>query len=696
MNADSNESRVNILMVDDQPAKLLSYEAILSKLGENLIKAGSAREALDLLLKFDVAVVLLDVSMPILNGFELAAMIRQHPRFETTALIFISAVQLTDLDRLRGYESGAVDYIPVPIVPELLRAKVRVFVDLFRKTRQLERLNSELERRVAQRTAELEASTARLAESEDRFRLASDAAGAMVYDIDLRGNRPAAVHGIERIVGVGSERIPETDDWWTLRIHPDDLLEYRARLELCLTAGGAFSSEYRIRRIDGSWIDVADTAQVIHDDRGIAVRVVGAVVDITERRHAAAAMQRLLEQETAARAEAETARIEAQASNRAKDEFLALVSHELRSPLNAILGWNAILKRQPDAATQQRAAATIERNGQQQLRLIEDLMDTARIIGGKVKLTVQHLELGGVLMSAFDAVRTAAQAKRITLVPELSFDPVPILGDPDRIQQILWNLLSNAIKFTPEGGLVTVKLYRDAARACLVVSDTGIGIDPSFLPYVFDRFRQADSSASRRTGGLGLGLALVHHLVEMHGGTVEAHSDGRNQGATFTLRLPISSVRLIETGNDAGRIVGDDVLLPAVRVLVVDDDADARDFVATALGLRGATVETVDSAQNALHALAAQPAEEPFDVLVCDIAMPEMDGYTLIRHIRAMENGFGSIPAIALTAFAGDEDCAMALESGFQRHVTKPVDPGELARIIGQLLGSRRRAAPSS
>jgi signal transduction histidine kinase/ActR/RegA family two-component response regulator len=560
----TDDDRVNILMVDDQPGKLLSYEAILSGLGENLVKASSAREALDFLLKLDVAVVLLDVSMPELDGFELAAMIRQHPRFEKTAIIFISAVLMTEFDRLRGYESGAVDYIPVPVVPELLRAKVRVFVDLYRKTRQLERLNDELEERVAQRTAELEASTGRLRESEET-------------------------------------------------------------------------------------------------------------------------LERLLAMETAARAEA-------QAANRAKDEFLALISHELRTPLNAILGWNTILKSMPDAAIRHRAIETIERNGKHQLRLIEDLMDTARIIGGKLRLEMQPVEMAGVVFAAFDAVRAAAEAKRIALLPDFQLDFIQISGDPDRLQQIVWNLLSNAIKFTSEGGVVTVGLRYEEPHVCLEVCDTGRGIDPDFLPYVFDRFRQADASASRRFGGLGLGLALVRHLVEMHGGTVEAASDGEGKGATFRVRLPASVVQPLQSERrpprSADRSAAGDPQLSGVRVLVVDDEPDARDLVATSLGRYGAEVVTVGSGREALDAIARRGGDAPFDVVVSDIGMPEMDGYTLIQRIRELDDVVSSVPAIAVTAYSREEDRDYALACGFQAHISKPVDMAQLAALIGSLLGS--------
>jgi PAS domain S-box-containing protein len=695
---ENDDKRVNILMVDDQPGKLLSYEVILEELGENLIKANSAREALDYLLRYDVAVVLLDVSMPELDGFELAAMIRQHPRYERTAIIFISAVLLTDFDRLRGYESGAVDYIPVPVVPELLRAKVRVFVDLYRKSWQLERLNDELEERVATRTAELEASTARLGDSEERFRRASDAAGAMVYDVDLLGERPAAVHGMERVVGLDSAVVPLTSDWWHSRIHPEDLPRHLENLERHLKAGDVYHAEYRVLRADGNWIDVEDTAQVIRDAGGAPVRLVGAVVDVTERKRAEATQQMLLEQETAARAEAETARAEAQAANRAKDEFLALISHELRSPLNAILGWSGILKTNPDAAIRQRAVETIVRNGRHQLRLIEDLMDTARVIGGKLQLEVQPVEVASIVFAAFDAVRAAAEAKQIALLPDFDVDYVQITGDPDRLQQIVWNLLSNAVKFTPEGGVVTVQLAYDDPYVRLVVHDTGHGIPRDFLPFVFDRFRQADASASRRFGGLGLGLALVRHLVELHGGTVEAHSDGEGLGARFTVRLP---ARAVQPSRDRSAVRGgatwsraDATSLAGVRVLVVDDEADARDLVATALGACGAIVEVADSGAEAIATLAGRADGTRFDVLVSDIGMPEMDGYALIRHVRAMDGaGLAELPAIALTAYASQEDRATALEAGFQAHVAKPVDSDELVAVISSLVGDAGHAA---
>jgi signal transduction histidine kinase/ActR/RegA family two-component response regulator len=572
MDKNGLDGHVNILMVDDQPSKLLSYEAILSELGENLIRAGSAREALDQMLRTDIAVVLLDVSMPELDGFELAAMIRQHPRFEKTAIIFISAILQTELDRLRGYESGAVDYIPVPVVPELLRAKVRVFVDLYRKTRQLERVNVELEERVSSRTAELEASTARLRENEE-------------------------------------------------------------------------------------------------------------------------ALQKLLAQEIEARAEAEAARAEAQAASRAKDEFLAVISHELRTPLNAILGWNSILKGNPDSSLVTRATETIERNGKQQLRLIEDLMDMARIVGGKLQLKVEAIELTSVVFAAFETVRAAALAKRIALQPEFGADAVWVTADPDRLQQVVWNLLANAVKFTPEGGSVTIKVEQDERGVCLIVRDTGIGIDPDFLPFVFDRFRQADASASRRFGGLGLGLALVRHVVEMHGGTVGVSSEGPGGGSTFTVCLPAREVgvHLPRTEVEPAADPAEAAILSGTRLLVVDDDADALEFLAFSLGSRGAHVAKASSGAEALRAVAEAEGAAPFHVVLADIGMPRMDGYELIRELRA--SGSGSLPAIALTAYSRPEDRAQAIEAGFQAHVAKPIDTEELAVLIRSLLGNTEQIA---
>jgi signal transduction histidine kinase/ActR/RegA family two-component response regulator len=390
----------------------------------------------------------------------------------------------------------------------------------------------------------------------------------------------------------------------------------------------------------------------------------------------------LLEREQEARAQAE-------AANRAKDEFLASVSHELRTPLSAMLGWSRILREGTlDATGIRRALDTIERNARAQAQLIEDLLDVSRITTGKLRLDVQWVELAPVIQAVLDTVRPAADAKEIQLQAILDPLPTAISGDPERLQQIVWNLLSNAIKFTPPGGRVQVRLERVNSHVEIIVSDTGVGIDPEFLPYMFERFRQADSSTTRRHRGLGLGLGIVRHLAELHGGTVHAESEGIGQGATFRVLLPLRAVRPAAREGArhpaATRVdVSGQPMLNALHILVVDDEEDARELIGVILSARGARVTLAASAADADRVLSS----EPVDAIVCDIEMPEEDGYAFVKRLRTKGAAQGGrVPAVALTAYARVEDRMTALLAGFDSHVPKPADAGELAAVLAVLV----------
>jgi PAS domain S-box-containing protein len=410
-----------------------------------------------------------------------------------------------------------------------------------------------------------------------------------------------------------------------------------------------------------------------------------------ERARAEEERERLLRNEQIAREEAEQA-------NRLKDEFLATISHELRTPLNAILGWSQMLQNSNlDEAAAKRALETIERNARAQNQLIEDLLDVSRIITGKLRLDVRAVDLPGVIMAAVDAARPAAEAKNIRLQTLLDPQASAISGDPDRLQQVVWNLLSNAIKFTPKNGRVQVRLERVNSHVEIVVSDTGQGIEPEFLPFVFERFRQSDGSTTRQHGGLGLGLAIVRQLVEIHGGTVSVDSAGAGQGATFIVSLPLLPVRR-EPPGDVPRVhpAAQNNLLPdcppelsGLRVLLVDDEADSRDLLNFVLESCGAQVETAGSVSEALEII----RRESFDVIISDIGMPEEDGYDLIGRIRELTNEQGgNTPAIALTAYARAEDRVRALRSGFQLHIAKPVESPELIAAVANLAGRTRKS----
>jgi PAS domain S-box-containing protein len=412
--------------------------------------------------------------------------------------------------------------------------------------------------------------------------------------------------------------------------------------------------------------------------------------EIRQRQRAEEERAQLLVQEQKARAEAENL-------NRLKDEFLSTVSHELRTPLNAILGWSQILRTQrADAATMNRALETIERNARSQAQLIDDLLDISRIITGKIRLNVHTVELLPVIEAAMDTVRPTTETKNIRLQSVLDPAAGPVLGDSERLQQIVWNLLSNAIKFTPKRGRIQVCLQRINSHVEIVVTDTGQGISAEFLPYVFERFRQADSSITRSFGGLGLGLAIVRQLVELHGGTVHADSPGEGQGATFTVQLPLMAVgpKAIEPERVHPAVGGSvpfecSPRLDGLRILIVDDDADIRDLLTYTLEVCGAEVMAAASADEAISALTE--SSTPMDILISDIGMPDEDGYALLRRVRALEpeNG-GGIPAIALTAYARTQDRRAALLAGFQSHVAKPVEAAELIAVIANLTGRIR------
>jgi PAS domain S-box-containing protein len=404
--------------------------------------------------------------------------------------------------------------------------------------------------------------------------------------------------------------------------------------------------------------------------------------DVTER----VVSERELRNQIAA---SEHARAVAEEASQLKDEFLATLSHEIRTPLNAVLGWARILRTQPNVKSRGHALEVIERNASSQLRLVEDLLDMARVISGKLRLDVSVVRVEQVAQAAVDVVMPAAQAKDITITTELDDELPAVSGDPERLQQAIWNLMSNAVKFTERHGTIEVKVRHIGDSIALTVRDSGQGIGRDFLPYVFDRFRQADASASRRHGGLGLGLALVRQIVELHGGTVTADSAGVNKGATFEIRLPATTAATVT--DKSGQRGGEAVTLKGVAVLIVDDNDDGREMLVASLEDYGARIIAVESAAAAMDALAN--ADFVPDVVISDVGMPEIDGYGLIRQIRAsLAPRVSQVPAIAVTAYANPEDRIRALVAGFQAHVPKPVDAPTLAQTIRSLATKRRTA----
>ena len=503
--------------------------------------------------------------------------------------------------------------------------------------------------------------------------------------------------GAERIFGYSAEEMIGTS---IMRLIPPDRLEEETEILSRIRRGQRLDPFETVRLAkDGRRLQLSMTISPIMDASGHVIGASKVARDITERKKAEEALKKAMEEAETANRERlllldseREARSQAEQASRMKDEFLATLSHELRTPLNAVLGWANILrlgKRQGEELIQ--GLDIIERNARIQAKIIEDLLDMSRIISGKVRLDAQWIELAAVLNESIETLRSTAQAKGVRLQAMLDLFAGPIFGDPSRLQQVFWNLLNNAIKFTPKDGKVEVLLKRAGSEVEVTVVDTGEGIAPGFLPYVFDRFQQGDASTTRRHGGLGLGLAIVKELVELHGGTVRVESEGLGKGATFTVRLPLTAAYSEPDKEDQlpeavlpGNQPLPEVSLANIRVLVVDDEIDARDLVKMLLEMAGATVSTAGSASEAMeHILATRP-----DVLICDIGMQEEDGYSLIRRLRALEKKEeGALPAIALSAYARSEDRTKAIRSGFQNHLAKPVEPAELLAIVSSLAG---------
>lgn len=578
----SLEPKVNVLLVDDHSENLLALEAILESLGQNLVRATSGAEALRRLLSQDFAVILLDVQMPDMDGFETASLIRQRERSRHTPIIFLTAYNTSDSMVFKGYSLGAVDYLFKPIEPEILKSKVAAFVDLFQKTVEVQR-----------QAAQLAVMNTELRKREEMFRSLSACSPVGIFLTDTVGKCTYVNPRYQAICGMTLEE--SLGDGWTRAIHPEDRAQIIADWYAVSGEGQEYRGEFRIVTADEMehWIYMSSSPML--SDTGEVTGYVGTVEDITERKKAAEEHIKLIREQTA-RQEAETA-------NRLKDEFLATLSHELRTPLTSILGWAKMLRqRKLDEKAMARALETIERNASLQAQLIEDILDVSRIIRGKLQLNICPVNLASVVATVVDGIRLEAEAKGIQveylveptspqsdrsgeqdtpsphhspILSQAFSSPFLVAGDPNRLQQIFWNLLNNALKFTPSQGRITVQLCVEESIELgigngeevshtphpnfvkVTVADTGSGISPEFLPHVFDRFRQADGSITRNKGGLGLGLAIVHYLVEMHGGNVGADSPGVGKGATFTVKLPLLEKE--ENGNMARwRVRGDE------------------------------------------------------------------------------------------------------------------------------------------
>ncbi len=731
------EQLVNILMVDDSATNLLALESILHGPDRNLVSASSGDDALRYLLDHEVAVILMDVYMPGLDGLETAELIRRRDKSRDIPIIFLTADSTGGRHLSRGYSLGAVDYIVKPIEPDILRSKVDVFVELSKKTREIQQQaqllhekNLELESSNLTRlkmlidlgqelSAEHEPtkvlekfcrSARRIVDvKEAAVGLLNGKPGELKYffrcgpseETDLCADNPAIPE--EVLLEVINEGRPIRLNQFDERLRafgrtppPRSLLgaPIKSSAEVCgwiclvdKVTGEDFSeADERLAATLATQVGISyENAKLYSDVQRHAAEL---QQEMHERKQAEDERARLLVREQEARAEAEQA-------NRTKDEFLATLSHELRTPLSAILGWTHLVRTgKLDQSQIARAFDTIERNARSQSQLIDDLLDVSRIITGKLQIDLRPVELSSVIEAATDAVRPAFEAKNIRF--ETTLDPISsvILGEPNRLQQILWNLFSNAVKFTPQDGSVHISVKRARPYVKISVIDTGIGIDQDFLPYIFDRFRQADGSTTRVHGGLGLGLAIVKHLVQLHRGTIEVESKGANQGATFTVSLPLASALALPTptGTDMqdtdtnGDRLEWSKLLDGLRILVVDDEADSRELVTEILTRCGSEVKCSVSVAEAIKDF----TDWNPDVLISDIGMPEEDGYVLIKKLRKLRSKHAkNITAIALTAYATDEDREMALSAGFQIHVPKPIEPQILVSSIANAVGRK-------
>lgn len=649
---------VTILHLEDSPldAELANTRLKKSGLAYKLDYVVTRDQFLDALSRRSYDLILSDFNIPGFDGSE--ALTLAAERQPNTPFIFVSGV-LGEEVAIDTLKRGATDYVLKTRMDRLVPA--------------VERALAEADGRRARHQAERG-----LRHSEERYR----ALVSILTDVPWRANAAGEVDSPHPAwtAFTGQTWDEYHGAGWLDAVHPADRERLTEAWRQALARPGKFVIEIRLWHAPSqTFRQIENRATPVLDSDGNLREWVGTCNDIHDLRTAERERERLLEAERAARNEAEQA-------NRLKDEFLATVSHELRTPLNAILGWAELITRgggnEEDNAEGLQA---ILRNARAQSQIIEDLLDMSRITSGKVRLDVQEVNLATLLDETIHSVMPSAEMRRLSVTQAVQPSVSPVKGDPSRLRQVVWNLLSNSIKFTPAGGQVRARLTQIDGSVTLTIEDTGEGIAADLLPYVFDRFRQEDGSTTRRHGGLGLGLSIVKHLVELHGGTVAASSDGKGKGSRFVVSLPalfersVAQPPLPRQLDAPGRASS----LSGVKVLVVDDEADARRIVSRILQGCGATVVSAASAAEAMRLLRL---EKP-DILLSDIGMPEADGYELIRSVRQLSTDDRNIPAVALTAFARSDDRTKALQAGFQRHIPKPLESADLLRTVSELTG---------
>ncbi len=762
--------RARILLVDDQPSRLLTYESILSGLGVECVWAFSGPEALGRLLKDDFAVVLLDVNMPGMDGFEVARMVREHPRLERTPIIFVTAINVSELDQLRGYEVGAIDYIAVPVVPEILRSKVAVLVELHRRRDELRQLNHALAEARAQRDAEhakalaskeaqlravfehptavivvlraernaddevvdwiyheANASTlalfattrealigrrlhevlpperaalardrctrvlltgeaahyesrfgqrdflatmysigddcvvssgvdvtermraeAALRQSEERFRDLANNIDQFAWTCDALGHPTWYNDRWYQYTGTTFEQA--RGDGWKAQHDPAHLPRVMAGIERAIATGEAWDDTFPLRGKDGQYRWFLSRAIPIRNESGQVIRWFGTNTDVTAQRELQEALQD---------------------TDRRKDEFLAMLAHELRNPVAPIGNVAEVLSRVLAGDEEKRTLAEIIRRQAMHLsRLLDDLLDVARVTQGHIELRRTVGPLAGCIHQAIETAQPLVREREHRLTVSETFQPLHVNADRVRLAQAIGNIIINAAKYTPPGGDIRIRTFSENDQAAIEVSDTGGGITPEFLPKVFDLFAQGDRSLDRSQGGLGIGLAVCKKLVEMHDGTVTASSAGPGRGATFTIRLPLA----VAAPDAAAKAQSSSA--PTRRVLIVDDNQDSADSLAMLLELDGHDVRAVYSAMDALEQVTAFAPE----IVLLDIGLPGMNGYDVAQRIKEMPQ---PPRLVAVSGYAQREDKERSAAAGFSTHLVKPVDIAELKKVLG-------------
>jgi PAS domain S-box-containing protein len=658
-----DQTTARILNVDDNEIGRYAKSRILKQAGFEVIEAANGAEALRAVKEARPQLVLLDIQLPDMSGFEIARRIKGDPLTARVPVLHITATGNQEESEIGSQQSGADIFLAQPFEPQELITVVRTLI-------------------------RLHTSEVGLAESEERMRLATEGAGIATWDIDLRDNSAYWSRQFYALIGCKPEGTESAQLWLDL-IHPEDRPAVTAAMEDARRSGTLFTQEHRIvRRSDSAERWLAPYGKVHADESGQATRFMGVVVDITSRKREEMWRDQLLKLEQRARSEAENVA-------HLKDEFLATLSHELRSPMSAILGWLHLM-RTGRLTEEQHAKAidTIERNAHLQNQLINDLLDVSRVVAGKLDLVRQAGNIEEVIEASVASVRVSAHAKEIGI--DTALEPVGAVHyDSARLQQVFVNLLSNAVKFSPMGGRVSVRARSNGDVYEIDVIDSGEGIAPDLLPHLFERFRQADGSTTRKHGGLGLGLAIARHIVELHGGSIAAESAGVGKGSTFRVRLPIATHAVVSAEAFVKEPTAASALPPergassrlkGVRVLVTDDEASARGLMSQVLVSEGADVMT---ASNAKEAVAICTRWRPA-VLVLDIGMPGEDGYALLSNLRGEGQGCEA-PAIAVTGYARDEDRERSLSAGFQAHMSKPYDIEALVKLIAAMSRGEHR-----